>query len=103
MKQISESDYKIRNQRKKKLQVVHFDRLKLCTPGTRFFSDVTETVESSDKPTENPNDHSAPDDLGKIWSLLKVDQDHLGHVIQEEIEMFRIVMHLPLLMWPADD
>ena len=45
MKQILESDYKIRNvQRKKKLQVVHFDRLKLCTPGTRFSSDVTETV-----------------------------------------------------------
>ena len=61
MKQISEDDYKIRNvQRKKKLQVVNFDRLKLCTQGTRFSSDATETVESSDKTTENSNDHSVP-------------------------------------------
>ena len=61
VKQISESDYKIRNvQRKKKSQVVNFDRLKLCTQVTRFSSDATETVESSDKTTENSNDHSAP-------------------------------------------
>ena len=32
--------------------------------------------------------------LDKTWSLLKVDQDHLSHVIQEEIE---ILMHLALL------
>ena len=65
MEQISESDYKIRNvERKKNLQVLHFDRLKLCTPGTRFSSGATETVGSSDRTTENCNDYSAPDTFG---------------------------------------
>ena len=96
VEQISENDYKIRNvERKKKLQVVHFDRLKLCTPGTRLSSDVTDTVESSDKITENPNVYSAPDIFGQDMEL--VDQDHLSYVIQEEIEMLLIVMHIPLL------
>ena len=72
VEQISESNYKIRNvQRKKKLQVVHFDRLKLCTPGTRFSSDVTETVESSDRTTENSNDYSAPDIFGQDMELVE--------------------------------
>ena len=72
VEQISESDYKIRNvQRKKKLQVVHFDRLKLCTPGTRFSSGATETVESSDRTTENSNDYSAPDIFGQDMELVE--------------------------------
>ena len=72
VEQISESDYKIRNvQRKKNLQVVHFDRLKLCTPGTRFSSGATEIVESSDKTTENSNDYSAPDIFGQDMELVE--------------------------------
>ena len=82
VKQISKSDYKIKNvRRKEKLQVVNFDRLKLCTQGTRFSSDATETVESSDKTTENSNDHSAPYIFVQDMELLKVDQDYLSHVI----------------------
>ena len=98
MEQISESDYKIRNvERKKKLQVLHFDRLKLCTPGTRFSSGATETVESSDRTTENSNITLHQIFLDKIWNLLKVDQDHLSHIIQEEREILLIIMHVLLL------
>ena len=73
------------------------DILKIKKARTRFSSDDTETVESFDKTTENPSDTLHQTFLSKIWSLLKVDQDYLGHVIQEEIEMLRIAMHLPLL------
>ena len=38
---ISDSDYKIKGLRgKKQCHIVHFDRLKLCTPGTRFDNDI---------------------------------------------------------------
>ena len=51
--------------------MVHFDRLKICTSGTRFSSDATETIENSDKATEISNDHSVPDIFGQDMELVE--------------------------------
>ena len=100
VKQILESDYKSRNvQRKKKLQEIHFalidlnnvhqelDSLLMLLKLQRVLTKLQRILMIT----------LYPDILDKIWSLLKVDQDNLSHIIQEEIEVLQIVMYLPLL------
>ena len=46
IQRLSESDYKVKGLRgTKKTHVVHFNRLKLCTPGTRFLGEAVPTPE----------------------------------------------------------
>ena len=67
---LSESDYKVKGLRgKKKTRVVHFNRLKLCTPGTRFLG-LGETV-----PT--------PEELPETSQSALQDQ----HVIGQDLDM----------------
>ena len=49
-KRLTDNDYRIEStNRKKQLQVVHFNRLKHCSPGTRFLTGLKETPTEPDK------------------------------------------------------
>ena len=47
LERVSNSDYRIKSlSGKKQVQIVHFDRLKPCTPGTRFNDTITDQSQS---------------------------------------------------------
>ena len=68
VERIAESDYRIKGLRgKKRTLIVHFDRLKLCTPGTRF------TIPFDDTPSHllsQPQTLSDPHTFGEDMELL---------------------------------
>ena len=69
---LSESDYRVKKLTgRKTAQVVHFDRLKLCNPGTRFQNSIPAQSPSSTTPT-----NSAPDLFGQ--NMEPLDNDDYG-------------------------
>ena len=70
IEKISDSDYKIKGLRgRKQTHIVHFDRLKLCTPGTRFESELDD---SEHQPSTDANEQSTtPQVFGQDMELLE--------------------------------
>ena len=63
---LSDSDYRVKALRgQKRVQVVHFDRLKLCVPGTRFPGDPEESPDQA----SNLWIRSPPAHLAKVWNF----------------------------------
>ena len=66
---LSDSDYRVKVLRgQKRVQVVHFDRLKLCVPGTRFPSDPEESPDQA--ASEQSLNQSTPGIFGQGMDLL---------------------------------
>ena len=66
---LSESDYQVKKLTgRKTAQVVHFDRLKLCNPGTR----LQDSTPTHSPPPTTPI-HSAPDLFGQDMEPLDID------------------------------
>ena len=75
---LSDSDYRIKALRgQKRVQVVHFDRLKLCVPGTRFPSDPEESPDQA--PSEQPVNQSTPGTFGQGMELLDTGPEPAQH------------------------
>ena len=70
VEKISDSDYKIKGLRgRKQCHIIHFDRLKLCTPGTRF---ENELVEPEIQPDSVTNEQLIiPQTFGQDMELLE--------------------------------
>ena len=69
VKRLSDSDYRIEALRgQKRRQVVHFDRLKLCTPGTRFMSESEEP--SGQRTGNHPSKGTTLDAFGEDMELI---------------------------------
>lgn len=83
MEQLSECDYRIRGLgRKRKIHVVHFNRLKLCAPGMRFEYDPEV---SSDDSEEAPSPIT-PGRFGADMELVEMDQEANPMDFQEPTE-----------------
>ena len=66
---LSKSDYRVKALRgQKRVQVVHFDRLKLCVPGTRFPSGPEESPDQA--ASEQSLNQSTPGTFGQDMELL---------------------------------
>ena len=63
LERVSNSDYRIKSlSGKKRVQIVHFDRLKPCTPGTRFNDTITDQSQS----------HEHESDTSPVGSQLEI-------------------------------
>ena len=73
VERLTECDYRIRALgRKRKIHIVHFNRLKLCAPGTRFDLSPTDTsVEEATPPSPPPD----PTTFGEDMELLDPEPD----------------------------
>ena len=73
IKKLSDCDYRIKGLRgRKQLHVVHFNRLKPCTPGMRFSN--PEQIADQDDPT--PLDHNmVPDSFGNDMELIEDESE----------------------------
>lgn len=77
IQRLAECDYRIRGLgRKRKLQVVHFNLLKLCTPGTRFEQDLTEATDA-DASAEEPT-AATPEIFGEDMELIDHEEQPAG-------------------------
>jgi hypothetical protein len=73
LEKISDSDYKIKGLRgRKQCRIVHFDRLKLCTPGTRF-DDILDDPDPPPDPVPNEQMTTA-DVFGQDMEILEDDE-----------------------------
>ena len=71
VERISDSDYKVKGLRgKKQSHIVHFDRLKPCTPGTRFQSEIEEPENQSDPANGEHVSLGTPQIFGEDMQLL---------------------------------
>lgn len=78
IKQLTECDYRIRGLgRKKKIHVVHFNRLKLCVPGTRFEQRAPEIADASG---EVPS-LTTPSNFGMDMELIDIGSESDEHSI----------------------
>ena len=75
IERVSECDYRLKAiQGKKNLIIVHFNRLKLCSPGTRFSRDKEERIKVSPQVTCESNTHLPTKDVGEELVLLDDDE-----------------------------
>ena len=90
---LSTSDYKVKSLRGKTTRIVHFNRLKLCTPGTRFIDPDH---------TTSPQDSSPASPENSQWSTLQ-DQHIFGRDLKLPDDMVGAppVLALPGSIPPA--
>ena len=79
IERVTESDYRIKHLRgRKKTLIVHFDRLKPCTPGTRFITPLDDPFDDDppplDRPLDRPPDLLPPPTFGVDMELSDFDQ-----------------------------
>ena len=75
---LSDSDYRVKALRgQKQVQVVHFDRLKLCVPGTRFPSGPEESPDQA--ASEQSLNQSTPGTFGQDMELLDTGSGPAQH------------------------
>ena len=73
---LSDSDYRVKKLTgNKRVQVVHFNSLKLCTPGTRFPVDNPMITESTKSDRAPQSQHDTPTCFGTNMELLDCDDD----------------------------
>ena len=72
IEKISDRDYRLRG--RKLCHIVHFNRLKLCKPGTRFCDEL----DDADDPTTS-DQSTAPDVFGEDMELLDADPRRQRH------------------------
>ena len=91
LERLGDSDYRIKGLRgKKQVHVVHFDRLKRCTPGTRFTGEDEEFVDQDETPS--PVDIT-PACFGQYMELL---DHHIGqHQMENEPRYPQRMRHAP--------
>ena len=86
MKRLTECDYWIKSIRKKrKTHVVHFNRLKLCAPGTRFEQDGPTALNHSNKDPNHISSHLTPSKLGVDIELIDYGDQLVADELHEPI------------------
>ena len=70
VKKISDCDYRIKSLTDQYEQIVHFNRLKLCKPGTRFNQKMLQKNQLP--PSDVPNNAQAP--LDAVGENLEIDE-----------------------------
>ena len=76
IERVSESDYRIKGLRgRRRTHIVHFDRLKLCAPGTRFLTAVDGDSAAGHPHTPTPTNLSTPDVFGEDMQLITTETE----------------------------